>query len=182
MRREYRFSGFGGQGVLTVGKIFGQAAAVNGGYFCVQTQSYGPESRGGTSRSEVIVADREINNPIIINTHVLVVMSQQAFDKYHEAVHSGGLVLYDSTLVKPGRMQEEKAKSKKIRLVGVPASQTAQDEGALITANIVLLGALTGLEESVKMDDVKASVLANVPPKTRSLNEKVFEMGAGLVG
>lgn len=182
MRREYRFTGFGGQGVLTMGYIYGLAASVHEDYFTVQTQSYGPEARGGTSKSEVVIADREINHPTVSDTDVLLVMSQQAFDRYNSGVHESGIVLYDSSMVSVSEDKLESYKGRGITAVGAGATDLAETLGNKIIANIIMLGFLSGFDENISFESLKTAVLSVVPEKTRPLNEKALEEGRRLAG
>ncbi len=175
MRVEVRIAGFGGQGVILAGVVLGRAAAVYEGLEAVQTQSYGPEARGGASRSDVIVSDKEkIMFPYVRNPDHLVVMSQEAYDKYVGSVKPDGLVVYDSTLVEPSRDD--------VRHVGVPATEKAEDElGLRIVANMIMLGAYRELTDLVSFDSLLRAVLDSVPPGTEDTNEKALRLGAELV-
>ena len=82
MRKEIRICGFGGQGIVLAGVILGKAASVYSEYHAVQTQSYGPEARGGASRSEIVISDAPVGFPGVMEADVLVALSQPAFDKY----------------------------------------------------------------------------------------------------
>jgi len=97
---DVRFAGFGGQGIILAGIVLGKAVAVCDERNATQVQSYGPESRGGSCRSEVVVSDEQIDYPSIIEADVLVAMSQEAADKFVGNVKKGGLVIIDSMLVK----------------------------------------------------------------------------------
>ncbi|MHC1580481.1 MAG: 2-oxoacid:ferredoxin oxidoreductase subunit gamma [Methanopyraceae archaeon] len=171
MKREVRISGFGGQGIVLAGVVLGRAAAVYEEYNAVQTQSYGPEARGGASRSDVIISDEEIMYPYVREPDYLVAMSQEAYDKYAPEVKEDGLVVYDSTLVEPHRDDVEH--------VGVPATKLAEEElGRRIVANMVILGALRELTDLVSEEALKRAVEDAVPPGTEEINVKAVELGA----
>ena len=98
-RYEIRIAGFGGQGVVTVGKIVGVAAALHDKKNAVQTQSYGPESRGGACKSEVVLSDGEIHYPKVRTADVLVALSQPALDIYLKDLKPGGILIIDPLTV-----------------------------------------------------------------------------------
>jgi 2-oxoglutarate ferredoxin oxidoreductase subunit gamma len=178
MRVEVRFSGFGGQGIVTAGIILARAASIHDGKNAVQTQSYGPEARGGASRSEVIISDEEILYPKVLNPDIFVVMSGQAMQKYIRDLKKDGTVIYDSSLIKT---PPERGKA-----FAVPATLLAKRElGKTIVANIILLGALTSITGIVSREAIEKAVLESVPKGTEELNKKAlhigFEHGDGLL-
>ncbi|WP_088335872.1 MULTISPECIES: 2-oxoacid:ferredoxin oxidoreductase subunit gamma [unclassified Methanopyrus] len=171
MRKEIRISGFGGQGIVLAGVVLGRAAAVYEGYNAVQTQSYGPEARGGASRSDVIVSDEEVMYPYVRRPDFLVTMSQEAYEKYVENVPEDGLVVYDSTLVNPSREDVEH--------VGIPATDLAEEKlGLSIVANMIILGALRELTGIVSFDSLQKAVEDSVPPGTEDVNVRALKLGA----
>ena len=99
MRREVRFSGFGGQGIILSAVILGRAAVMYDHKFAVQTQVYGPEARGGASMSAVIIDDEEILYPKVAVPDIFVIMSQEGFEKYGAAARPEAIMILDSTLV-----------------------------------------------------------------------------------
>lgn len=96
---EVRFGGFGGQGIILAGSILGRALSVHAGRNAVMSESYGPESRGGACIAEVVTADGEIAYPRVVKPDVLVLMSQQAYDKYAPLRPDGSLMIIDEDLV-----------------------------------------------------------------------------------
>jgi 2-oxoglutarate ferredoxin oxidoreductase subunit gamma len=170
MRVEVRFSGFGGQGIVTAGIILARAASIHDGKNAVQTQSYGPEARGGASRSEVIISDEEILYPKVLNPDIFVVMSGQAMQKYIGDLKKDGTVIYDSSLIKT---PPERGKA-----FAVPATLLAKRElGKTIVANIIMLGALTSITGIVSREAIEKAVLESVPKGTEELNKKALHMG-----
>ncbi|MCK5227306.1 MAG: 2-oxoacid:acceptor oxidoreductase family protein, partial [Desulfobulbaceae bacterium] len=99
-RYEIRLSGSGGQGIITAAVILAEAAAIYEDKFVCQTQSYGPEARGGKSKAEVVISDCEIDYPKVIKLDMLLAMNQTACDSYFYNFKPNGLLLVDSTLVK----------------------------------------------------------------------------------
>jgi 2-oxoglutarate ferredoxin oxidoreductase subunit gamma len=171
MRVEVRFAGFGGQGIIKSGIIVASAACIYGGKNAVQTQSYGPESRGGACKSEVVIAEEDIDFPKVVEPDVLVVMSQHAYNEYAENVKAGGTILLD-----PDMIPHEKD-LRDIKVFRVPATRIAEELGRKIVANIVMLGAFAAITKLVDRETLKKAIKDNVPKGTEELNIKAFEMG-----
>lgn len=171
MRVEIRFAGFGGQGIIKSGIIVAAAACIHSGKNAVQTQSYGPESRGGACKSEVVISEEEIDFPKVVEPDVLVVMSQHAYSEYTEDVKSGGMVIMD-----PDMIPHEKG-VKNVRVFRVPATKIAEELGRKIVANIVMIGAFIAITNLLDEDAVKESIKENIPKGTEELNLAAFEKG-----
>ena len=168
-RYEVRLAGEGGQGMILAGVILAEAAAVYDGLNVVQTQSYGPEARGGASRSEVILAKGEIDYPKIMTADLLLCMSQEACDKFYEQVKEEGLIVVDSNNVSriPSR-----------RAVAVPITEIAhKSTGRAITSSIVALGLIIGLTGVVSRHALEQAVRNRVPAGTEELNLKALAAG-----
>ena len=99
MRTEIRIAGFGGQGIIRSGLILSMAACIYGNKNAVQTQSYGPESRGGSCKSEVVIADEEIDFPLVDEPDVVVILSQEAYHKHIKAAKENASILVDPEMV-----------------------------------------------------------------------------------
>ncbi|MDI6690383.1 MAG: 2-oxoacid:ferredoxin oxidoreductase subunit gamma [Candidatus Bathyarchaeota archaeon] len=171
MRIEIRFAGFGGQGIIKSGIITATAACIYSGKNAVQTQSYGPESRGGACKSEVVISEEEIDFPKVIEPEILVVMSQHAYNEYAENVKTGGIIILD-----PEMVPHEK-ELKNVRVFKVPATKIAEELGRKIVANIAMLGAFVAITGVLDKEAVKESIKVNVPKGTEELNLKAFERG-----
>jgi 2-oxoglutarate ferredoxin oxidoreductase subunit gamma len=171
MRVEVRFAGFGGQGIIKSGIIVAAAASIHENKNAVQTQSYGPESRGGACKSEVVISGEEIDFPKVVEPDVLVVMSQHAYNDYAEDVKSGGTVILD-----PDMIPREK-NLKNLKIYRVPATKMAEGLGRKIVANIVMLGAFISITELLDEKAVKESIKENIPKGTEELNLAAFEQG-----
>lgn len=170
MRREIRLAGRGGQGQILAGIILAEAA-LKAGLNAVQTQSYGPESRGGASKAEVVISDEEIDYPKLQAPEILLAMSQEAVDQYIHDMGAEGTVLVDSSLVR-------NVPSAEAKVFEVPITRLAQEDlGRAIVANIVALGALVGLTDLVPEDALEQAVLARVPRGTEDLNRRALDMG-----
>lgn len=172
-RQEIRFAGFGGQGLLLAGILLGKTAALYAGKQAAQTQSYGTEARGGASQCNVVIDDREITYVGVVNPDVFVVMSQEAYDKLIGEVKEGGLVFYDSDLVK---IKENPG----LRQIPVSSTSAAKELGKQMVANVVMLGAMIERTKIVDMELVKACLKESVPPGTEELNLKAFDLGRSL--
>ena len=165
-----RFSGFGGQGIVLSGYIYG-SAAVKDGKRVVQTQSYGSESRGGGCRSDVLVSEEEIYELAPTRLDVLVAMSQRALDTYLPDLAPGGVLLVEEDLVEPG----ERAPG---RTFGIGATDIAFKKfGRKIMANMVMLGFTGAVVGAVSRGSLEAAVRENVPPGTEEKNLAAFAEG-----
>jgi len=170
-RYELRFSGAGGQGLITAGIIMAKAASIYEGRQAVQSQSYGPEARGGASKSEVIISDEIIDYPKVTKCDALLAMTQEACTKYSDDLKEGGVLLYDSDLV-------TKLPAGNFKKVGFNIINTAKnDVGREIVANIVALGAMVALTGQVSRENAEKAVLSSVPEAFLDLNKKAFNMG-----
>jgi 2-oxoglutarate ferredoxin oxidoreductase subunit gamma len=170
-RYEIRFSGAGGQGLILAGIIMGEAASIFDGKQAVQSQSYGPEARGGASKSEVIISDEPIDFPKATAVDALLALTQEACDKYSRDLKEGGILLVDSDLVK-------KPPKGNFTLVRFPIINTAKNEvGRTIVANIVALGAMVALTGIVSREGAEKAVLSRVPEAFVELNRKAFQAG-----
>ena len=167
-RYEIRLAGEGGQGMILAGVILAEAA-VHDNLNAVQTQSYGPEARGGASRSEVVIANGPIDYPKVMAPDLLLCMSQEACDKFYGAVKDNGCILVDSTSV--SRMPSHRG-------IAVPISEIAQEvTRRRITASIVALGMIAGLTHVVSLDAMGAAVRDRVPRGTEEMNLKALRAG-----
>ncbi len=174
MRREILFSGFGGQGVILASVIVGRAAAVYEGLYAVQTQAYGPESRGGASKAEVVISDEPIDYPKALSPDCAVFFSQEAYDKYLHLVKDGGIAIVESDLI-PHRHPEIE---KKLRVYALPLTEIAEETtGLSLTMNILTVGLLTKLSNVLSEASVEKAVLDAVPKGTEQINLKALHKG-----
>lgn len=171
MRIEVRFAGFGGQGIIKSGIITASAASIYSGKNAVQTQSYGPESRGGACKSEVVISGEEIDFPKVVEPNILVVMSQHAYNEYAEKVKRGGTVILD-----PDMIPHEK-ELKGVKVYRVPATRIAEELGRKIVANIAMLGAFSAITGILEKDAMGKAIRANIPRGTEEINISAFEKG-----
>lgn len=174
-RIEVILSGSGGQGLILAGIVLAEAALL-AGWQAVQTQSYGPEARGGASRSEVIISDEEIEYPKVERADVLLAMNQESCDKYVSAVKAGGLVIVDSTYV--SRLPATPAK-----IVSLPVTKTARERlGKTVVANMTALGALVTFLPEIPPALAVQALAERVPPGTEEINREAFWLGRELAG
>ncbi|MBN1151463.1 2-oxoacid:acceptor oxidoreductase family protein [candidate division WOR-3 bacterium] len=171
-RYEIRLSGAGGQGLILIGKILAEAAAIFSDLNATQSQSYGPESRGGASRSEVIISDEDIDYPKAGQVDFLLAMTQEAFDKYSDMTKKGGVVLYDKELVHSPREIEG------VRFFSSDITDIAINElKKPIVANMIALGLVINISNILTVDSVKEAIKSRVPKGTEDLNLQAFEIG-----
>ncbi len=166
---QIRFSGAGGQGLITAGVILSEAAMLDGRNV-VQTQTYGPEARLGSSRSEVIISSATIAYPEVTVPDVLLCMSAEAARKYATRVGPHSVVILDSTNIGP----EIPAAGRVLRL---PITQAAITAGGKVVANTVALCVLNGIVPVVSPGSLAAAIAARVPARFRELNQRAGEAG-----
>jgi 2-oxoglutarate ferredoxin oxidoreductase subunit gamma len=166
---EIRLSGSGGQGLILAGVILAEAAAIHEGKNAVQTQSYGPEARGGSSKSEVIISSEDILYPKTTRLDYLLALNQESCDKYARDLKETGLLMVDADAVEH---------IPPVRTICLPLVRTAREKvGKLMTTNIVSLGALVGLSKVVSPKSLEKAVLSRVPKGTEELNLKALRLG-----
>ncbi|MDR1508957.1 MAG: 2-oxoacid:acceptor oxidoreductase family protein [Synergistaceae bacterium] len=174
-RYEIRIAGSGGQGVILAAVIIGQAAALKEeGMNAVQTQAYGPEARGGASKSEVVIARGEIDYPKAASPNLQVILTQKACDEYaHDTAARGTVILDDFFVSEDPDVDAE--------IYRLPIVKTAREViGREIVTNMVALGTVARaleLENLVKPDSIRNTILENVPRGTEELNSKAFDEG-----
>jgi 2-oxoglutarate ferredoxin oxidoreductase subunit gamma len=170
---EVRFGGSGGQGVILMGVILAMAATRDH-RFVVQTQSYGPEARGGYSRSDVIVSDSPIDYPELLGLDLLVALSQQSATGYMRLLRPDGVLVYDSENV------TQLPAFSGVRF-GIPFTRLAVEEtGRRQTTNILTLGAVIGITGVVSVESLKKAVKGMVPSGTEEVNAKALARGLSL--
>ncbi|HYF82887.1 MAG TPA: 2-oxoacid:acceptor oxidoreductase family protein [Clostridia bacterium] len=168
-RYEVRLSGSGGQGLLLAGIILAEGA-INDGKNSIQTQSYGPEARGGASKSEVIISSDSIDFPKVRNCDILLALTQKSYEQYSEGLRDDGILIIDSSVT-------VEAKGNK-KIYSVPILDTAVKElGKPMVTNIVALGAIVEITKVVTKDSLEKAVLDRVPKGTEELNRKALSLG-----
>ncbi len=167
MRKELRFSGFGGQGVILMGHIFGKAAVFDGKNVTL-TQSYGPEARGGACSVDIIMSDKEIHYPEVRKPDILISMSQPALKSYLPSLTKDGTLLIDTSLVEPTERDS----------MGIPATELAEEvAGTRIVSNIIMLGYFTAVTGLITEESMKKAISELVPKGTVDKNLEAFQAG-----
>jgi 2-oxoglutarate ferredoxin oxidoreductase subunit gamma len=175
MKHEIRLSGTGGQGLILAGIILGEAAAIYENLFATQKQSYGPEARGGASRSDVIISDREIEDPEIIEPDILLTMSQEAYDRYAKRLRKGGILIVDKSLVSIG------AVGLNASIYSIDFTRSARNIfNKQIVANIIALGAVINLLRVVSKESVQKILEKRIPSQFLSVNQRALDLGITL--
>jgi 2-oxoglutarate ferredoxin oxidoreductase subunit gamma len=178
-RYEIRVAGSGGQGVILAAVIIGQAAALmEEGLNSVQTQAYGPEARGGASKSEVVIARGEIDYPKATKPDLQAILTQKACDEYARDAARGGTIILDDFFVHTDPDVDAE-------IFRLPIVKTARDVlGREIVTNMVTLGAIARvleIEGLVHPESVRRTILASVPKGSEELNSKAFDEGYKLM-
>ncbi|MEG0308332.1 MAG: 2-oxoacid:acceptor oxidoreductase family protein [Clostridium sp.] len=172
--QEIIFAGFGGQGILSMGKFLayaGMDANMNVSWL----PSYGPEMRGGTANCSVIVSDEAVGSPIVTSPTSLVVMNRPSLDKFEDEIATGGLLIIDSDLV------DREVKRTDVEIIKIPAQTEAANLGSKQIANMVLLGALVAKTQIVSMEILLQSLRDHGKEKFFEINKKALEIGAAYV-
>ncbi len=171
---ELCLTGSGGQGIILGSIILGEAAIMNHKK-AVQSQSYGPEARGGSSKAEVIISDDEIDYPKVQNTNLLLALTQEALDKYADETNEDTVLLVDSSLRVPENIPAHK-------VVSIPILDTANKViGKPYVANIISVGAINAIMKLVSDKILENVVLHRVPKDTCEVNLRSLHEGYKLV-
>lgn len=174
MKYELRLTGTGGQGLILAGIILAEAALLDE-KLSIQSQSYGPEARGGSSKSEVIISDGAIHFPKVTKPDLLLSMSQESANKYCHDLSPDSILVTDSLFVKDlpahtGKVYE------------LPITHTSKEAfGKALFANIIALGALVKITGIVSAEAIEKAVLNRVPKGTEELNKKALLLGMELI-
>ena len=168
-RYDIRLSGSGGQGLILVVIILAEAIGIYDGKFVSQTQSYGPEARGGSSKAEVVLSDTEIDYPKAMSLDLLLAMNQKSCDDYYMDLKTDGILIVDSTFVNQVPIQ---------KAFRIPFTRIARENlKREMVANIVALGAIANLTTIVTPKAIEAAVMARVPKGTEKLNRDALKAG-----
>ncbi len=173
-RTEIRFAGFGGQGIVTMGKILGKAAVLHDDQLAVLTEDYGPEKMGGWSKADLVLSDEEVYYPLVKEVDIFVVMSQDGMERYLDSLKPDAMIIHEAELVDPSIAPGRE-------YFPIPALRTATgDLGRKVVANIIMLGAFAEITKKISADALLKGVLESVPKGTEELNEKAFRTGQAL--
>jgi len=169
--RQIFITGFGGQGIVMAGNVLGKAATLYDGKQATMMQTYGPEARGGSCSSQVIISGSEILYPSIREPEVLVCMSQEGYTKNVKNLRRGGTLIWDTDLVK------SRKQAAGLITYNIPATRFAEELGNAMMANIVMLGFLAAVENVVSAGALRDAVADSVPPAMKESNLKAFDRG-----
>jgi 2-oxoglutarate ferredoxin oxidoreductase subunit gamma len=170
-------AGFGGQGLMVLGQLVAYTG-IEEGRFVSWIPSYGPEMRGGTANCCVIVSSEEVGAPVVSEADVIVVMNQPSFEKFKNDVKEGGLLLYNSDLIKADGVRPD------IKTVAVPANSVAMETKSEKVANIVMLGAVvaaSGIVNDKACVETLKEKLGKKKPEYLPMNLMAYEKGKALV-
>ena len=173
MKEEIIIAGFGGQGVLSMGKILAYSGIMQN-LEVTWMPSYGPEMRGGTANVTVILSDKKISSPILTTYDTVIALNQQSLDKFESRVKPGGLLIYDPNGIThlPTR--------KDITVCSIAAVDVAAELGSAKVYNMVVLGALLQMKPIVEMENVTKGLMKSIPERYHNLipmNEAAIEKG-----
>jgi 2-oxoglutarate ferredoxin oxidoreductase subunit gamma len=177
MTEEIIIAGFGGQGVLSMGKIMCYSGIVQG-QEVTWMPSYGPEMRGGTANVTVIISDDRISSPIINEFDTAIILNQQSMDKFESSVKAGGTLIYDPNGI--NRHPERKD----INIYRVEAAAEAAKMETAKTFNMIVLGGFLKIKPIVKMENVIAGLKKSLPERYHHMipvNEKAVVRGTEIV-
>ena len=182
MRKDIRIAGFGGQGIILAGIVIGKAASLYDNIFAVQTQSYGPEARGGASKTEVVISDSDIDYPKVQKPDIFIAMSNEALMAYLDDLKDGGTLIVDPDMIKEEDILPFIEKHN-INYIKAPATRTPTEKIKLnIVANIVMVGAIIKATKVVSEEAARNAIAASVPKGTEEKNITAFEAGMDLIG
>ena len=167
MRTEFRLSGSGGQGILLAGIVLSEAAIIDD-LNVAQTQSYGPEARGGSSKAEVVISDSDIDYPKNTDPDYLLALTTDAYKAYGPSMGKGTIIVDSSVILDPAI---------KAKTISVPILETTKKIGKAIVTNIVALGVVGGISGIVKQESLEKAVLGRVPKGTEEQNISALKAG-----
>ncbi|MGY5874504.1 MAG: 2-oxoacid:acceptor oxidoreductase family protein [Candidatus Thorarchaeota archaeon] len=171
-RYEVRIGGFGGQGIVTMAMVLGETLSLIDKKFVVQTQSYGPEARGGASKSEIVISDDEIDYPKVQTPDVFIVLSRAAYLEYVDGLKDDGVLIIDEDLVEiEGDLPDG------ITIYRVPATRIADEQvGNKQATNVVMLGVFCSITGKVSVEGLKQRIEERWP-RFKESNLKALELG-----
>ena len=177
MKEEIIIAGFGGQGVLSMGKILAYSGLMQGQEVSWMP-SYGPEMRGGTANVSVILSDQRISSPIIQKFDTAVILNQQSLDKFEPQVKPGGVLIYDPNgIVNPPTRTD-------LKIYEVAATDAASQTGNMKVFNMVVLGGYLKVKPIVSIENVKEGLAHSLPERLHKLipaNEAAIKIGMDIV-
>ena len=168
---EVKIGGLGGQGVILAGMIVSRGASLYDGKHATLTQSFGPEARGSACSAEFIISDEPIEYPYVTRPDILVVMSQEACNRFTGELAPSGVLVYEADLVSPKNIGPG------ITQHCIPTTRIAEELQRPMVANIAMVGFLGAVTDMVTAEALRRAVKASVPAGTESLNLTAFDRG-----
>jgi len=168
---EIRVAGFGGQGVILSAIVLGKAASIYDNGFATMTQNFGPEARGGACSAQLILSDQPVLYPYVTRPDIMVVMSQEAYNRFGPELKHGGLLIVEEDLVRVSDLKGDP------KVYSIPATRIAEELGKRMVLNSVMVGFFTAVTKLLSADAVRKAVADSVPASFRELNLKAFERG-----
>ncbi|MGQ9708801.1 MAG: 2-oxoacid:acceptor oxidoreductase family protein [bacterium] len=164
MIQEIKLSGFGGQGIIMMGMILGKAATIYDNKFAALTQSFGPEARGGACSAQLIISDSKVLYPYLTAPDILVVMSQEAYERFEPTLKAGGILIIEEDLVRPHPNEG------RVKQFAIPATRIAEGLGNRMFANMVMLGFVCSVTKVVPKDALINAVKDTLPARLLEMN------------
>jgi 2-oxoglutarate ferredoxin oxidoreductase subunit gamma len=168
---EIRVAGFGGQGVILSAVILGKAASIYENGFATMTQNFGPEARGGACSAQLVISDAPVLYPYVTQPDIMVIMSQEAYNRFAHELKPEGLLIVEEDLVRVSDLKGDP------KVYSIPATRIAEELGKRMVLNSVMVGFFTAVTNLLSSDAVRKAVADSVPPSFRELNLKAFEKG-----
>ncbi len=168
---EIRIAGFGGQGVILSAVVLGKAASIYENGFATMTQNFGPEARGGACSAQLVVSDSPVLYPYTTHPDIMVIMSQEAYNRFAQELKPGGMLIIEEDLVRVSDLKGDP------KVYAIPATRFAEELGKRMVLNSVMVGFFTAVTKLLSADAVRKAVADSVPPSFRDLNLKAFDKG-----
>lgn len=176
MLDEIIIAGFGGQGVLLMGRLIAYAGMLEGKKVAWMP-SYGPEMRGGTANCTVIISSDDVASPVVTNPKTLIAMNKPSLDKFEPELETGGTIIINQSLI------SQDVKRNDVQVLKVPANEIANELGNIRVANMVALGAYLAAKKSIKVESIIKALEDTLGKKSKKiveLNKKAIEKGGEL--
>ena len=168
---EIRVAGFGGQGVILSAVVLGKAASIYENGFATMTQNFGPEARGGACSAQLVISDEPVLYPYVTHPDIMVIMSQEAYNRFAGELKHGGPLIVEEDLVRVSNLNQDR------KVYSIPATRFAEELGKRMVLNSVMVGFFTAVTKLLGADSVRKAVADSVPAAFRELNLKAFEKG-----
>jgi len=168
---EIRIAGFGGQGVILSAVVLGKAASIYENGFATMTQNFGPEARGGACSAQLIISDSAVLYPYVTRPDIMVILSQEAYNRFAQDLKPGGILIIEEDLVRVSDLKGDP------KVYAVPATRLAEELGKRMVLNSVMVGFFTAVTKLLEADAVRNAVADSVPSSFRELNLKAFDRG-----